>query len=264
MPFIEIGNEKIYYVERGGASTPAQRATPIVFIHGAGSSHLIWGAQVRALGDVARVMALDLPGHSKSQGSGRDSITAYAEVVREFLDVLAVERAIIVGHSMGGAIAQTLALAYPDRVAALALIATGARLRVSPAFLEGFQNDFNATVNQIIAYYFARDADASMVEKSAALLRTCGQAVVLGDFSACNAFDVSERVAQISVPTLVLCGREDQMTPLKFSEFLAAKIPNVQLAVIDRAGHHVMIEQADAVNRALSDFIGAVSFRGAS
>jgi pimeloyl-ACP methyl ester carboxylesterase len=254
MPFVDIGKERINYVERG-ASTSAQLRTPVVFIHGAGSSHLIWGSQVRALGDRARALALDLPGHFKSDGVGRDSIAAYAEVVLQFLDALALERAIVVGHSMGGAIAQSLALAYPDRVAALALVATGARLRVSPAFLEGFQNDFENTVDKISAYYFARDADPRLIEKSAALLRACGQLIVLGDFTACNGFDASERIPQISVPTLVLGGTEDQLTPPKSSEFLAVKIPDAQLVLIDGAGHHVMIEKADAVNRVLKEFV---------
>jgi pimeloyl-ACP methyl ester carboxylesterase len=254
MPTLDLGKEKIYYVERG-ASTNARQGTPVVFIHGAGSSHLIWGAQVRALGDRARALALDLPGHFKSQGSGRDTITAYAEVVRGFLDALAIERTIIAGHSMGGAIAQTLALAYPDRVAALALIATGARLRVSPSFLEEFQNDFDNTVDKIIAYYFARGADPRLIEKSAAVLRACGQPIVLGDFNACNDFDATARLAEIRVPTLVLCGTADQLTPPKSSEFLASQIPNAQLALIEGAGHHVMIEKPDAVNRALSEFV---------
>ncbi len=254
MPFVQVGDEKIYYVERSDDSL-ARRGMPVVFIHGAGSSHLIWGAQVRALGDVTRTYALDLPGHSKSKGQGRDSINAYAEVARVFMDALAIERAVIAGHSMGGAIAQTLALAYPDRVAALALIATGARLRVHPAFLEGFRNDFDNTVEKIIAYYFAANADPRMVEKSAALLRACGQRVVFGDFSACNAFDVSERLAKIRMPTLVVCGREDQLTPPKSSDFLAANVPHARLELIEGAGHHVMIEKPDIVNRALMEFV---------
>ena len=254
MPFVEIEREKIYYVERG-ASTNAQQGAPIVFIHGAGSSHLIWGAQLRALGDVARALALDLPGHHKSQGAGRDSIDAYAQVALQFLDARVIPRAIIVGHSMGGAIAQTLALAHPERVAALALVATGARLRVSPVFLDGFQNDFDATVDKIIAYYFAAGADARMIEKSASLLRACGPRVVLGDFSACDAFDATERLAQIRARTLVICGRADQLTPPKYSEFLAARIPNARLTLIEGVGHHVMIERAEEVNRALREFI---------
>lgn len=249
MPTANLGDQRIYFVERGSGGVP------VVFIHGAGSSHLIWGAQVRALGDSARALALDLPGHYKSPGRGRDSITAYADVVRGFLDALAIQRAIIVGHSMGGAIAQTLALTYPNRVAALALVASGARLRVSPAFLDGFRKDFDAAVDRVITHYFAANANARLVVKSAELLRACGQRVVLDDFSACNSFDVTERLAEISAPTLVLCGREDAMTPLKFLEFLAAAIPQAQLAVVEGAGHHVMLEKPEVVNRALLSWI---------
>lgn len=269
MPTINLGFESISYIERGSSSVP------MVFIHGAGSSHLIWGAQVRAFGDVARAIALDLPGHSKSHGlasktppmqaegsagavplpAAYDSITAYGVVVRDFLDALEIQQAILIGHSMGGAIAQTLALDHPERVAALALVATGARLRVSPAFIDGFRADFDATVDQIIAHYFAPDADPRMLQKSAALLRACGQSIVLGDFSACNGFDATERLSEIRAPTLVLSGRADALTPVKYSEFLASRIPQAELKIIDGAGHHVMLEKAEEFNRVLREWL---------
>jgi pimeloyl-ACP methyl ester carboxylesterase len=251
MPTVSIADEEIYYIERG-------QGRPLVFLHGAGSSHLIWGAQVNALAPHARVIAPDLPGHNKSSGAGHNTISGYADVVAQFLDELAIREAILVGHSMGGAIAESFALAHPDRVAALGLVATGARLRVLPALLDGFRNDFDQTIAKIIALYFDPNADARMIKKSAELLHACGQSVVLGDFSACDQFDVRERLAEIQAPTLVVCGAADQLTPPKFSELLTAKIPGAQLVLVERAGHHVMIEKPETVNRALEEFLAKV------
>ncbi len=248
MPFAKIGIEQIYYAQIGEGSTP------IIFLHGAGGSHLIWGSQLRALGAITRALALDLPGHGKSSGRGRDSIEASRDVVVAFLDALKLERAIVVGHSMGGAITQLLALSHPDRVAGIALVGTGARLRVLPAVLDGILNDFDHTARMLTEYSFAPAADTDLLEQSEMQLRACDPRVTHGDYAACNAFDVMERVAEIRAPTLVICGKQDRMTPPKYSEYLASKIPNARFVLIEGAGHNVMIEKPEAVNRALIEF----------
>ena len=137
MSFAQVGSDKIYYVERGTTSADVPRGAPIVFIHGSGASHLVWGAQVRALGEITRAVALDLPGHGRSTPPGRDSMDGYRDAVLGLLDALGVDRAVMVGHSLGGGIAQTLAFSHPDRVAGLGLVGTGARLRVLPQILDG-------------------------------------------------------------------------------------------------------------------------------
>lgn len=247
MPLASVAAEKIYYVEHGA------RGAPIIFVHGAGSNHLIWGLQLRVLGAIGRAVALDLPGHSKSFGAGRATIDAYADIVVQFLDALKFERALIVGHSMGGAIAQMLALTYPTRVAGLALIGTGARLRVLPQFLDGTLTDFEKTCAQIARAQFARPDDAQ-IRKLEKQMRAGAPRVLHADFAACNAFDVMNRVGEIRAPTLVVCGRADAMTPVKYSEFLGAKIPGARLEIIANAGHAVMLEQPEELNRVLSEF----------
>ncbi len=252
MSFATIASQKIFYVDAGSTGTP------LIFVHGAAGSHLVWGFQRRALSEITRVIALDLPGHGRSAPPGRNTIEGYRDVVLGLLDALNIERAIIVGHSMGGAIAQTLALAHPERVAGLGLIGTGARLRVLPAILEGILNDFDTIAEQVVNYSYATPLDASMRERALTEFRACPASVTHGDFSACNAFDLMTRLGEIRAPTLVVCGKEDQMTPVKYAEFLAAHIPKAQLVVIEGAGHSVMLEQPFAVNRALSEFVSTL------
>lgn len=224
-------------------------------MHGAGANHLVWGLQVHALADVARAVALDLPGHGRSTPPGRNSIAAYGDVVLGLLDALAFDRAVIVGHSMGGAIAQMLALAHPDRVAGLGLVGTGARLRVLPAIMEGVLNDLPATARLIIEYSYAPGIDPAFLRRAEQEFCECPATVIYGDFWACNQFDVLPRLAEIRAPTLVVCGRQDRMTPPKYSVYLAKNIPNASLVFIDEAGHSVMLEQPDATSLALLHFV---------
>ncbi len=249
MPFITVGTQRINYVMLG------KQGLPVIFVHGAGSSHLLWWNQMRALEPFARPLALDLPGHGRSDLPGRDTITAYADVILGLLDALALERAVVVGHSMGGAIVQMLALDHPDRVAGLVLIGTGARLRVMPAVLNGILQDFNNTVHLIIENGYAPGLDPVMRQRAEDELRACSPQITHDDFVACNAFDIMSRVGEIRAPTIVICGREDKMAPPKYSEFLASKIPHAHLILLEGAGHFVMLEQADAVSGALVEFV---------
>lgn len=251
MPYARVGDDKIYYAERG------TRGTPIVFIHGSGASHLIWGEQVRALGEITRAVALDLPGHGRSDPPGRDSMDAYRDVILGLLDALGIERAVVAGHSLGGGITQTLALSHPDRVAGLGLIGTGARLRVLTQILDGIVSprDFDQTTEFIVDNSYAPGLDTAMRARAIADLRACPPQVTHGDFSACNEFDMMARVSEIRAPTIVICGQQDKMTPVKYSEYLVSKIPNARLVVVAGAGHSVMLEQAESVNRALLEFM---------
>ncbi|MGH7320981.1 MAG: alpha/beta fold hydrolase, partial [Candidatus Rokuibacteriota bacterium] len=122
----------------GGGSAgflEAGRGRPLVLIHGAAGRGTIWSPQLAGLEAVARVLAIDLPGHGATGGGG-DSIRDYAAWVMTFLDAAGLARVVLGGHSMGGAIAQTIALAHPDRLDGLVLIGTGARLRVLSRILE--------------------------------------------------------------------------------------------------------------------------------
>ncbi len=251
MPFVTVGQQNIHYVALG------QQGQPVIFVHGAGSSHLLWWNQMRALEPYARPLALDLPGHGRSGPPGRDTISAYADVVLGVLDALSLGHAVVVGHSMGGAIAQTLALEHPDRVSGLGLIGTGARLRVLPAILDGILDHFDATVAAIVENAYAPGLDPVLRQRAEAELRACPPCVTHADFVACNAFDILSRVGEIRAPALVLCGREDKMAPPKYSEFLASQIPHARLVLVEGAGHFVMLEQPEPVNRALVELVQA-------
>jgi len=229
---------------------------PVILIHGAGGNHLFWPPAVRRLAG-SRVYALDLPGHGKSEGIGQQSIPGYTKHISAFMDAVGISHAFVVGHSMGGAIALDLTLNCPERVAALCLVASGACLRVAPVFLENAGNA--STIPQVAEamkeFAYSPHTDAKLKELASKRLIETRPAVLRGDFLACDVFDVRERLGEIRVPTLILVGSDDQMTPVAFSNYMAENIPGAQLWMIENAGHMLMLEKPRQVSQALSGFL---------
>ncbi len=223
-----------------------KEAPAAILIHGAGGSHLNFPIQLRRHARLNAVLP-DLLGHGKSAGDGHSDIAGYGRDMLALMDALEIDSAILVGHSMGGAIAQWLALEMPARVAGLALICTGARLPVNPALIEAIVAFPEATIKQLLRWMWAPGAEDELVEAAEAILRDCDPAVLQGDFIACAGFDIRLRLQEIRVPALVVAGELDKMTPPKLSAELAAGIPDARLCVIPGGGHMVHLEQPEAL-----------------
>jgi pimeloyl-ACP methyl ester carboxylesterase len=228
---------------------------PLVLIHGAGGSAELWQPQLDGLADVARVVALDLPGHGPLGGRGEPSVPAYAEWLAGVLASLDGGPVVLGGHSMGGAVALTGALAWPERLAGLVLIGTGARLRVLARIVDLLREDPREGHRLIRDLSFAAGAPRERVEAVDRILREGAPLVTLGDFLACDRFDVRDRLAGIRTPTLVLTGAEDQLTPPKYGRFLAETIPGARFVEVPAAGHFPQLEQPIAVNAAIREFL---------
>ncbi|MDH7499029.1 MAG: alpha/beta hydrolase [candidate division NC10 bacterium] len=256
MPHLILEGRKIFF-RQGGRPTGSR---PLVFIHGAGGSSNVWLRQLQAFEEDFFVLAIDLPGHGDSEGEGAESVEAYSRILSSFLDALAIEEALLVGHSMGGAIAMVLALAHPLRVKGMALVGSGARLRVPPEVFSALELDFKEAIRVICRYAYSPHFPAYLLRLGEAEVGKTDPRVLLSDFSACNAFDLCARLAEITANTLVMCGREDRFTPLKLSKYLCSHIPHSRLEIIERAGHMAMIENAPAFNAALSRFLGEPIF----
>jgi pimeloyl-ACP methyl ester carboxylesterase len=239
MPTITLpGGVQFYYRRRAGGN----RLAPLVLVHGAGGNHMHWPAELRCLPD-AVVYSLDLPGHGKSDGPGLADIGAYAETVHAFVSALGLARFVLAGHSMGGAIALEYALHYAPELAGLVLVNTGGRLRVPPQILTGLHTDFERIIEQLARRTHAEDADLPLLRQYVRRLREVAPEVLYGDFIACDRFDRLTDLTRVSVPTLVLCGEADRMTPAEYSRALAERIPGAHLAVIPAGSHMVMLER---------------------
>ncbi len=231
---------------------------PIVFIHGSGDSARIWRLQIEQLGSAYALYAVDLPGHGQRPDALPAQVTAhdYAEAVYAVIqNELQLSTPIIVGHSLGGAIALSLALEHGADVAGLILIGTGARIRVHPSLLEAARATPEAARHQLVEMGFTVNAAPALAQAALIEQVTPPANALYRDLTACNVFDCMSRLPEISLPTLIICGTDDRATPVKYSQYLHDHIAASTLRIIPNAGHYVFREQAEAVNQAIEEWL---------
>lgn len=248
-----VANEIYYHVYEDRS---VGEKLPVVLVHGAGGNHLHWPSDIRRMAGF-RVYALDLPGHGKSGGRGQQTIQGYAEVLLDWMTAAGLHRAALVGHSMGSAIALTMALAYPDHVSALGLIGAGPKLPVNPTLLENAASSttFHTAISMVVGWSFGSETPSHLVEMAARRMAETRPSVLYADFQACGGFDLTMEIARVSQPTLVICGEQDRMTPRRSAQFLANTLPQARLEIISGAGHMVMLEKPAQVAGLLSSFL---------
>ncbi|MCK5240441.1 MAG: alpha/beta hydrolase [Candidatus Thorarchaeota archaeon] len=231
----------------------------LIFVHGAGGSSATWFMQLRGLSDQFHVVAIDLNGHGKSPDRNEADITkSYLDDIHSL--VTKFDHPILGGHSMGGALTQLYALENPDLLSGIILIGTGGRLKVLPLIFELLENDFDAYVDAVGIVMFDESTPKSLITASQAEVRKCPPAIIARDFHECNRFDFMEEVGSITVPTLILVGESDQMTPVKYSTYMDERIKDSKLETFAQAGHSVMLEKSSEVNLAIIDWSKSKGF----
>ena len=223
----------------------------LVFIHGSGATRRAWKHQSSHYPDS---IAVTLPGHP--DGDSVESIPGMVDWLKAYVDKHGISQLVLVGHSLGGGVALQYVLDYPDDVMALVLVGSGGRLRVHPDTI-GLMKQVDASspafVGMVDGMLGKVSGDFASQLRSDAL--ALGPAVFLNDFTACDEFDVMERLGEISIPTLAMVGTEDVMTPVKYAEFLVEKMPNAELAVIEDGTHYVFAEYPEQVNAGIDAFL---------
>ncbi|MFC1913326.1 alpha/beta fold hydrolase [Chloroflexota bacterium] len=225
----------------------------LLFIPGSGGGSEEWRYQTEYFPDAE---AVPLPGRSGDRPCA--SIAEYVEWLRDYIQRQRYQDVVLAGHSMGTAIAQLYSSKYGVEVKALVLLGGGARLRVLPAMLtmlEKMTAD-EAAWRRFVEGIYQRVAPEIRQFMIEARLRI-GAAVILNDLRCCDAFDIMDRVDTIKTPTLLICGSEDEMTPVKYTNFLADKIAGAKQVIIPGGTHFVYMEKPAEVNQAIEEFLAA-------
>lgn len=255
MSFCKIDDIKLYYEDCG-----VKGQVPLIFLHGVMGSSEIWKPQVDHFKNQRRITILDLRGHGKSDKPlGRYSITQFSNDLYSLMKHLHIEKAIIVGHSLGGMTALRFTLDYQDMVDKLILIDATAKPSfsfVTKLLLSLSKILMDVSYRSFLKIYISRYSDLEefdLEEALARLLKT-PKYVIKSCFTALAGFDVTSELANIRVPTLIIHGRESS-TPLVLAEYMNENIPYAELVVIEGAGHASPKENPDEIWKAIEKFI---------
>ncbi len=260
---ITVNNKSAYAYTGTRAFNPAQPTA--VFIHGAANDHSVWALQSRYFAWHGwNVLAVDLPGHGQSDGPLCTNIEALANWVAAFLDAAKVKTAVVIGHSMGSLTALELTACRPDLVSKLALVGSAVPMVVGDVLLDAALNDEEKARRMIVDWSYAPASHLGNSHKvpgtwlpgnSMALMRRMTKGVLHNDLAACRAYEGGlDAATKVSVPTLVLIGQYDMMTPPRATQGVLAVLKNSRVETIKDAGHNMTSEAADAVLRALWGF----------
>lgn len=264
MPKTRVDDIELYYEIHG-------RGEPLVLIAGLGVGSWVWFKQVPTLAEKFQTIVFDNRGAGRSdKPAGPYTIARMADDVAGLLRALGVERAHVLGASMGGFIAQELALSHPRMTRRLILACTsfGGRHHVPPSqevlqamgSLDGLNTEERARQHIHLAFSSSYIREHPEELERAIQLRLANpipEHAYLGQLQAAIGFDAEARVSSIQAPTLVITGDQDMMVPAENSRRLAARIPGAKLVIIEGAGHSVFIERADTFNRAVIEFLEA-------
>src|SRR5436190_4529771 len=238
----------------------------VVFLHGAGLDHSWFGLQSRYFGYHGRnVLALDFPGHGRSEGPPLATVEQTAGWVVQVLDAARIRSASLVGHSLGSLVALECAARYPQRVERIALIGTAYPMKVSEGFLEAARLNQQTAFDMNTIWGHAPKTPLGgnpnpgmwMYGDTLARLGRLAPGVLHAGLKACNDYASGiESAAKVKCPALFIVGERDQMTPRKAAAPLVQALPGARTVALP-SGHSIMAEAPDATLDALIDFIAA-------
>jgi pimeloyl-ACP methyl ester carboxylesterase len=228
----------------------------LVCLHGATTNHRLLDRLIDALPGHDRI-ALNLPGRAGTDGPALSAVAPMAGFLRSFLERFVDGPYVLVGYSLGGAVAMEHALSRPDDLAGLVLVATGARLRVNPLLVRVVEaaKESGGELPPMPAGAFEDATNAALVEEDAELRSLTPIDTAACDWRACDAFDRMSAIDAIDAPTLIVGGTEDLLAPPKFSDFLGRSISGSELQMLQGARHMMVMERAEEIASLVRSFV---------
>jgi pimeloyl-ACP methyl ester carboxylesterase len=261
--YIYVHDKKIFAYT--GSRHHQKDREAVVFVHGAGMDHTVWVLPARFFArHQFNVLATDLPGHGRSEGSPLTSIELMADEVAAAMDAAEIEKAAVIGHSMGSLVTLALAARYPERMRSLTLIGTSVPMVVHKSLLTNAAQNDHTAIDMLTYWGYSKAAQLGgnenpgmwMVGGTMKLLEQSKDGVIHADLDACNRYDAGlTHASQVQCPTLFILGNRDIMTPARAGKELASVIADSRVVLLESTGHSLMMERPNNVLDALIDIV---------
>jgi 3-oxoadipate enol-lactonase len=251
MPFLSVDGLKTFYESEGKGRT-------LILIHGAGGMSSYWVNQLTELSKKLRVIAIDLPGHGKSERmKQKPTIERYVKHVAGFMKQIKLEKAVIAGHSMGGMVVQQLVLEHPKLVEKLIIIDSSAKFQNQGNLPDRIRdNPVEAgleLLNRLLSPKTLAEGNLSSLMKYFRVDADFDLSILADDFDALSGIDLSGKLRELKVPTLIVAGVDDMLA--SSSLLLHENIKGSKLEMIPEAGHMPMLEQPEKFNKIILEFL---------
>jgi pimeloyl-ACP methyl ester carboxylesterase len=255
MSRLKVNDIEIFYEVHGH-----YEHIPLIFLHGWTKSSYLWESQVEYFKSRKKIITLDLRGHGQSDKPLNNySIKQFSEDLYMFMKKLGIEKAVIIGHSMGGMIGLRFAIDHQEMTEKLVLVSTLAKFlfsfgrKLAYSMSERFSAE--SIVNQYYSRAYQKGYPSSEIEKAVKKALQTPEHVVLSCLEGMKKFDVSSELSSIQVPTLIIHGKNDATFPLSQANYLKNSIPNSELTVIEGAGHEIIDETPEKISQTIEKFL---------
>jgi 3-oxoadipate enol-lactonase/4-carboxymuconolactone decarboxylase len=266
--YVDVGGVAVNYFHGGRSTLPGsppemERGELLLFLHGAGSNAHTWRRQIEHFEQAHSPLAVDLPAHGRSGAT--EGLPTLDEMVRftvSFAAALSLRPFVFVGRAMGGAVGVELALAHPERLRGLVLVATPSRFEIPQASLDTWHDVARGRKTQpFTTDLFSPKTDFAVMREAWMEQVKTDPRVRHTDLLACRGLDFAARLAAVRVPTLVITGRDDRFATPERAEEVQRAIPGARLVVVEEAGHTLASEKPQELNRAVDEFLAGLPGR---
>jgi len=268
MPVLTLNSVPVRYRLEDHAPG-ATAGIPLVLLHMAGGGSSVWGPVASLCGRRHLVLAPDFPGHGQSGvlpaqpdlptvPGVSPHLVRLARFTLDFLTAAGHPRAVLCGHSMGGAVALTAALLDPARVAGLGLVCTSAQLQLLPGLKRQMHADYEAFVAGFTSAALPVNVDSATQHRNRPVFPQAPREVVLADFESVDGFDVLARLQGLRMPAAIIAGEMDVLTPPANAEAMLRALPDATLTMVPAAGHLLPRQFPAPVAHALLELMARV------
>lgn len=244
-------NQELFYRSAG------EGPIALVMIHGLAGDSRLFHNQIKYFSPLFRIIVPDLPGHGNSKKYSANVIADYVDALNAIIEKEKVKTSIILGHSMGGAIAINYYLKHKSRVTALILISTSSRFNIDQETIKAAENNFDFFYESLVKGSFSRKSGIFLAAAKKGIPELQKTGIIKG-LQMCSTIDLSESIKEIEVPVLLIGNKHDTVLPIELTSDTGKNIRDSKIIIMDKKGHVPFFEESETFNSEVETFINSL------